>query len=64
MKVTKQLFPKTNSIDWNALTDAEFAKRIAVLKREQRAIFEKPVADLNNEEMMEAVKAGRFDKRQ
>ena len=58
------MFPKVkDEIDWSALTDKEFAKRITLLKKKQRALFEKPVADLNNEEMMEAIRQGRFDKK-
>ena len=57
------MFPKSEEIDWAALTDKEFAKRIALLKKKQRALFDKPIADLNNEEMIEAIRQGRFDKK-
>ena len=56
------MFPKNDEIDWAALTDKEFARQIAIRQKAQRALLDKPVADLNNEEMIEAIKAGRFDK--
>jgi hypothetical protein len=48
------MFPKDKTIDWAALTD----KRL----KAQRRLFEKPVAELSSEEMIAAIKAGRFDK--
>ena len=54
--------PKHNEIDWSALTDKEFAKQIAILTKARRKLFEKSVAELNNDEMMACIKAGRFDK--
>ena len=57
------MFPKVQEIDWSALTDKEFAKQIAIRRKAQRALLEKPIADLNNEEMMEAIRQGRFDKK-
>ena len=56
------MFPKQQEIDWNALTDKEFARQIALRKKQQDKLMTKPVSDLTNEEMMEAIKAGRFDK--
>jgi hypothetical protein len=56
------MFPKSEEIDWPALTDKEFARQIAMRRKAQRKLLDKPVADLNNEEMIEAIKAGRFDK--
>ena len=53
-----------DEIDWNALTDKEFAKQIAIRHKAQRALFDKPVADLSSDEMMEAIRQGRFDKKQ
>ena len=50
------MFPKDkNEIDWHSLTDAEFSKAIAQRKKAQRKLFDKPVADLSSEEMMEAM---------
>lgn len=56
------MFPKNNEIDWSSLTDKEFAKQIAIRQKAQRALFDKPVADLTSEEMIAAIKLGRFDK--
>ena len=57
------MFPKVkDEIDWVALTDAEFAKQIAIRQKAQRALFDKPIADLTNDEMMEPIRQGRFDK--
>ena len=62
MKDNEKMFPKDNSIDWHSLTDADFAKQIAIRKKAQRKLFEKPISQMNNEEMFAAIKAGRFDK--
>lgn len=56
------MFPKDNAIDWHSLTDAEFAKALAQRTKKQRKLFEKPVANLTNDEMMECIRIGRFDK--
>ena len=56
------MFPKDKTIDWAALTDKEFARQIAIRLKAQRRLFEKPVAHLTSEEMIAAIKAGRFDK--
>jgi hypothetical protein len=56
------MFPKNNEIDWSSLTDKEFAKAIALRSKKHRKIMTKPVSDLTNDEMLEAIKLGRFDK--
>jgi hypothetical protein len=56
------MFPKNNEIDWHKLTDKEFAKAIAQHTKKHRKIMTKPVSDLTNDEMLEAIKLGRFDK--
>jgi hypothetical protein len=56
------MFPKDKTIDWAALTDKEFARQIAIRQKAQRRLFEKPVANLTNEEMMECIRQGRFNK--
>ena len=58
------MFPKNNEIDWSSLTDEAFAKAIAQRGKKHRKIMTKPVADLTNDEMVEAIKLGRFDKQQ
>lgn len=57
------MFPKL-SPDWSAMTDKEFAKAIAQRHKEQRDLMTKPISEMNNDEMLSAIKAGRFDKKQ
>jgi hypothetical protein len=57
-----EMFPKDKTIDWSSLTDKEFAKAIALRSKKHRKIMTKPVSDLTNDEMLEAIKLGRFDK--
>ena len=57
------MFPKNNEIDWGALTDKEFVKQLAIRKKAQRKLFEKEIADLTNDEMVECIRQGRFDKK-
>ena len=56
------MFPDFNKTDWSALTDKAFAKAIAQRSKQQHKVMTKPVADLTNDEMLKAIKAGRFDK--
>ena len=56
------MFPKDNSLDWHKLTDKEFAKAIAQRTKKHHKVMTKPVSDLTNDEMLEAIKLGRFDK--
>ena len=56
------MFPKDNSIDWHSLTDREFAKAVSEKSKKHHEVLTKPIAELNNDEMMEAIKLGRFDK--
>ena len=58
------MFPKDTTLDWHKLTDAEFVKAIAQRTKKHRKIMTKPVSDLTNDEMLEAIKLGRFDKQQ
>lgn len=55
------MFPKDNSIDWHSLTDEQFAKAIAARSKKHRKLLTKPISELTNDEMMEAIKLGRFD---
>jgi hypothetical protein len=57
------MFPKL-SPDWSAMTDKEFAKAIAQRHKEQRDLMTKPISEMNNDEMLSAIKAGWFDKKQ
>ena len=59
-----KMLPKDNSLDWHKLTDKEFVKAIAQRTKKHRKIMTKPVSDLTNDEMLEAIKLGRFDKQQ
>lgn len=56
------MFPKDNSIDWHSLTDEQFAKAIAARSKKHRKLLTKPISELTNDEMMEAIKLSRFDK--
>ncbi|EET46914.1 hypothetical protein [Thalassobium sp. R2A62] len=46
------------------MTDKEFAKAIAQRHKEQRDLMTKPISEMNNDEMLSAIKAGWFDKKQ
>ena len=56
------MFPKDNSIDWHSLTDEQFAKAIAARSKKHRKLLTKPISDLTNDEMLECIRLGRFDK--
>ena len=62
MKDNEKMFPKDNSPDWHKLTDAEFAKALSERSKKFRRVLTKPISELTNDEMMECIRIGRFDK--
>ena len=56
------MFEKDNAIDWHKLTDKDFAEALSDRSKKHRKVMTTPISELTNEQMMAAIKLGRFDK--